>query len=109
MAQRTSVWRNCFKTLRQFGETLIMVLIADIMVLIADISVILRQILVRLYFITVTRLGLNNYESQTQRFRQPPYSSRQWKTSLLRQFPALSVYDALCAQANRSTRPPLIR
>ena len=32
------------------------------MVLIADISVILCQILVRLYFITVTRLGLKHHE-----------------------------------------------
>ena len=32
------------------------------MVLIADISVILCQIPVRLYFITVTRLGLKHYE-----------------------------------------------
>ena len=30
LAQRTSVWRNCFKTFRQFGETLIKMLIADI-------------------------------------------------------------------------------
>ncbi len=54
-AQRTSVRRNYFKTFRQFGET-------QIMVLIADISIILCQILVRLYFITVTRLGLKHYE-----------------------------------------------
>ena len=32
------------------------------MVLIADVSVILCQILVRLYFITVTQLGLKRYE-----------------------------------------------
>ena len=30
MAQRTSVWRNSFKTFRYFGETIIMVLIANI-------------------------------------------------------------------------------
>ena len=102
MAQQTSVWRNCFKIFRQFGETLIMVLIADI-------SVILRQILVRLYFITVTgteQLRITNTTlSPAAIFVEAP----KWKTSLFRQFPALSVYDTLCAQANRSTRPSLIR
>ena len=45
MAKRTSVWRNSFKTFRQFGETIIMVLIANIR---SDVI----QILVRLYFIS---------------------------------------------------------
>ena len=43
---------------------------------IRDVNVILCQILMRLYFITVTQLGLKKYESQKrQRVRQPPYSS----------------------------------
>ena len=71
MAQRTSVWRNSFKTFRQFGETIIMVLIA------ANIRSDVIQILVRLYFIS--------YATVTAKFRITKMTTRSLARRHIRQ------------------------
>ena len=105
MAKRTSVWRNSFKTFRQFGETIIMVLIANIR---SDVI----QILVRLYFIS--------YATVTATFRITKMTTRSLATMSLarrhiRQGLSFALYDTQRARklasplANRSTWPSLIR
>ena len=124
MAKRTSVWRNSFKTFRQFGETIIMVLIANIR---SDVI----QILVRLYFIS--------YATVTATFRITKMTTRSLATMSLarrhiRQGLSFALYDGSHASkyncgnscvfltgwhitrakvgiplANRSTWPSLIR
>ena len=83
MAKRTSVWRNSFKTFRQFGETIIMVLIANIR---SDVI----QILVRLYFIS--------YATVTATFRITKMTTRSLATTSLarrhiRQGLSFALYD----------------
>ena len=78
MAQRTSVWRNSFKTFRQFGETIIMVLIANIR---SDVI----QILVRLYFIT--------YATVTAKFRITKMTTRSLARRHIRQGLSFALYD----------------
>ena len=83
MAKRTSVWRNSFKTFRQFGETIIMVLIANIR---SDVI----QILVRLYFIS--------YATVTATFRITKMTTRSLATMSLarrhiRQGLSFALYD----------------
>ena len=97
MAKRTSVWRNSFKTFRQFGETIIMVLIANIR---SDVI----QILVRLYFVS--------YATVTATFRITKMTTRSLATmSLARRHIRQGLSFALLASplANRSTWPSLIR
>ena len=78
MAQRTSVWRNSFKTFRQFGETVIMVLIANIR---SDVI----QILVRLYFIS--------YATVTAKFRITKITTRSLARRHIRQGLSFALYD----------------
>ena len=97
MAKQTSVWRNSFKTFRQFGETIIMVLIANLR---SDVI----QILVRLYFIS--------YATVTATFRITKMTTRSLATMSLarrhiRQGLSFALYDGSHATAVRKLASPL--
>ena len=88
MAQRTSVWRNSFKTFRQFGETIIMFVIVNIR-LFDSIGVLAstkdKTRLVRLYFIS--------YATVTAKFRITKMTTRSLARRHIRQGLSFALYD----------------
>ena len=88
MAQRTSVWRNSFKTFRQFGETIIMVVIVNIRSF-DSIGVLAstkdKTRLVRLYFIS--------YATVTAKFRITKMTTRSLARRHIRQGLSFALYD----------------